>query len=379
MKYYNNMGKHIIVAVFNLMLFVCPVISQNSEQQLHIKEFENQLVKDVSKDNTGSISGAIIINGKIVWSRSYWLTNPLIKIYADTSTIYRIASISKTFTAFLMMQMIEKGYFKLDDPIEKYLPEIKGLIGYSDSTLITFRHLASHTSGLIPEPKLKNAADGPIEDWENKILLSIPTTSFQAKPGMEYSYSNIGYGILGLAISRATNKPFIRLVNDNIFGPLNMKNSFYIVPVSDTIRLSLGVGTYSDNKDIKTPYREHKGRGYKVPNGGIYTTPNDLAKFVIALMGTSDKKIINDESRKLMQTICTPNDSRNGYGLGLNISTTNDDLKIIGHSGSIAGYSSYFCFDIKNGNAVILLRNYNAGKTNLELSSTILLEKLAKR
>jgi hypothetical protein len=65
------MGKHIIVAVFNLMLFVCPVISQNSEQQLHIKEFENQLVKDVSKDNTGSISGAIIINGKIVWSRSY--------------------------------------------------------------------------------------------------------------------------------------------------------------------------------------------------------------------------------------------------------------------------------------------------------------------
>ena len=373
------MGKHIIVAVFNLMLFVCPAISQNSEQQLHIKEFENQLVKDVSKDNTGSISGAIIINGKLVWSRSYGLANPLIKIYADTSTIYRIASISKTFTAFLMMQMIEKGYFKLDDPIEKYLPEIKGLIGYSDSTLITFRHLASHTSGLIPEPNLKNAADGPIEDWENKILLSIPTTSFQAKPGMEYSYSNIGYGILGLAISRATNKPFIRLVNDNILGPLNMKNSFYIVPVSDTIRLSLGVGTYSDNKDIKTPYREHKGRGYKVPNGGIYTTPNDLAKFVIALMGTSDKKIINDESRKLMQTICTPNDSRNGYGLGLNISTTNDDLKIIGHSGSLAGYSSYFCFDIKNGNAVILLRNYNEGKTDLELSSTILLEKLAKR
>jgi CubicO group peptidase (beta-lactamase class C family) len=373
------MGKHLIVAVFNLMLFVCPAISQNSEQQLHIKEFEKQLVKDVSEDNIGSISAAIIINSKLAWSKAFGLANPLIKIYADTSTIYRIASISKTFTAFLMMQMIEKGYFKLDDPIEKYLPEIKGLIGYSDSTLITFRHLASHTSGLIREPKLKNAAVGPIEDWENKILLSIPTTSFQAKPGMEYSYSNIGYGILGLAISRATNKPFIKLVIDSIFVPLNMKNSFFIVPVSDTIRLSLGVGGNSDKKDIKTSYREHKGRGYKVPNGGIYTTPNDLVKFIIALMGTSEKKIINDESRKLMQTICTPNDSRNGYGLGLDISTTDDDQIIMGHSGGIAGYSSYFCFDIINGNAVILLRNYNSGKTDLEMCAKILLEQLAKK
>jgi CubicO group peptidase (beta-lactamase class C family) len=372
------MGKHIIVTVLNLLLFVCPAISQKFEQQLHIKEFENQLVKDVSEDNIGSISAAIIINSKLAWSRAFGLANPLSGIYADTSTIYRIASISKTFTAFLMMQMIEKGYFKLDDSIEKYLPEIKGLIGYSDSTLITFRHLASHTSGLIKEPKLKNAADGPIEDWENKILLSIPTTSFQARPGIEYSYSNIGYGILGLAISRATNKSFIKLITDNIFVPLNMKNSFFIVPVSDTIRLSFGVGGNSGKKDIETPYRERKGRGYKVPNGGIYTTPNDLAKFVIALMGKSDKKIISDESRKLMQTICTPSDSRNGYGLGLNISTTDDDLIIIGHSGSIAGYSSYFCFDIKNGNAVILLRNYNSGKTDLELRSTILLEKLAK-
>jgi CubicO group peptidase (beta-lactamase class C family) len=96
-------------------------------------------------------------------------------------------------------------------------------------------------------------------------------------------------------------------------------------------------------------------------------------------MGTSDKKIINEENRKLMQTICTPNDSRNGYGLGLDISTTDDDLIIIGHSGSIAGYSSYFCFDKKNGNAVILLRNYNSGKTDLEICSKILLEQLAKK
>jgi CubicO group peptidase (beta-lactamase class C family) len=373
------MEKYIIVTVLNLILFVCPAISQNSEQQLHIKEFEKQLVKDVSEDNIGSISAAIIINNKLAWSQAFGLANPLIKTYADTSTIYRIASISKTFTAFLMMQMIEKGYFKLDDPIEKYLPEIKGLIAYSDSTLITFRHLASHTSGLIREPNLNTAAVGPIEDWENKILLSIPTTSFRAKPGMECSYSNIGYGILGLAISRAANEPFIKLVIDNIFAPLNMKNSFYQVPASDTIRLSLGVGGSFDKKDIKTPYREHKGRGYKVPNGGIYTTPNDLAKFIIALMGTSDKKIINDESRKLMQTICTPNDSRNGYGMGLFINTTEDALIIMGHGGGIAGYTSYFCFDIINGNAVILLRNYNEGKTNLELSSTILLEKLAKR
>jgi CubicO group peptidase (beta-lactamase class C family) len=207
--------------------------SQNSNSQILINQFENQLARDVNEDNIGSISAAIIINNKLVWSKAFGFADPMNKVYADTSTIYRIASISKSFTAFLMMQMIEAGYFKLDDPIENFVPEIKKIKGYSDATKITFRQLASHTSGLDREPKLRIANLGPIEEWESKILLSIPTTSLKAKPGMKYIYSNIGFAILGLAISRAAKEPFIDMMFENILVPLDLHNSFYTVPIAD--------------------------------------------------------------------------------------------------------------------------------------------------
>lgn len=193
-----------------------------------ISEFENQLKKDLEDDNINtSISGAIVKGNEIIWSSAFGLSDIDSKAQANTATIYRTGSISKSFTSFLMMQLVQEGTIELYEPIEKYLPEISKLNGYSDSTKITFQQLASHRSGLIREPNLENAASGPIEEWENKILLSIPKTSFQSKPGDRYSYSNIGFGILGLALSRAADKSFIEMVKGKIFKPLYMNSSFH--------------------------------------------------------------------------------------------------------------------------------------------------------
>jgi CubicO group peptidase (beta-lactamase class C family) len=351
--------------------------SQDSDNQILISQFENQLASDVKEDNAGSISAAIVINNKLVWSKAFGFADPVKKVYADTSTIYRIASASKTFTVFLMMQMIEAGYFKLDDPIEKFVPEIKEIKGYSASTIITFRQLASHTAGLPKEPKLRNAALGPTEEWENKLLLSIPTISFIEKPGIKHNYSNIGIAILGLAISRAANKPFIDMIFENILLPLNLNNSFYKVPVADSNRLSLGIyGSRFNKRNIRIANAERNGRGYKVPAGGLLTTPTDLGNFMLALMGKSEKKVITDESLRLMQTPIVKSDFDSYYGLGLFISKT-DSLTIIGHGGKALGYSSLFCFDKFHNNGVVLMRNYNTGKTNLDTCAVTLLRQLA--
>src|SRR5262249_45625710 len=140
----------------------------------------------------------------------------------------------------------------------------------------TMRQLASHTAGLVREPSLPNAAAGPIAQWEEKIIASIPTTRFDTVPGARYSYSNIGFAALGLAVSRAVGVPFMTLVTDGIFQPLGMQSSTYII--DDRLRSNLSVGvTRGGGPD---PALEHQGRGYKVPNGGIYTTVGDLARFV---------------------------------------------------------------------------------------------------
>ncbi len=375
--------KNIFIAILIITAVSCNVLSKESSKDLDdltliINEFENQLKKDLKDDNIhGSISATIVKGNKIIWSKALGISDIKNNVVADTNTIYRTGSISKSFTAFLMMQLVQEGIIALDEPIEKYLPEISGLNGYSDSTKITFLQLASHTSGLIREPNLENAASGPIKEWESKILQSIPETSFQSKPGKKYSYSNIGFGILGLALSRAAEKSFIDLVKDKIFNPLNMNNSYFIVPRDKFGNLAKGLaGGPSGDLDQETPEKEHIGRGYKVPNGAIYSTPNDLAKFMMANMGYSE--ILSRDNLELMQTTKTLKRVwRESYGLGFSL-YEDDLITTVGHGGSVSGYTANFIFEKDSHYGVILMRNYNWGATNLNSLSVTSLKKLNK-
>jgi len=372
--------KNLIFAIILFSLCGCGNSSldqsaDNESLESLIREFEIQLAKDVVDDSiNGSISAAIVYENEIIWSKAFGVSNIDNNTMADTNTIYRTGSISKSFTAFLMMQLEQDGLINLDDPVEEYLIEIKDLIGYSESTKITFRQLASHTSGLMREPILENAAEGIIAEWENKILESIPETSLIYKPGEGYSYSNIGVGILGLALSRAANVSFIELVEDKIFKPLNMKNSFFIVPNEKMKYLAKGIGGGPLGElNLEMPEKEHAGRGYKVPNGGIYSTPNDLGRFMISNMGYS--KLLNQKKLNEMQTNQTPNEGFWKYGLGFSL-YQDSSISTIGHGGSVWGYTANFEFDNESKYGVILMRNYDWGITNLDLRSKILLRRL---
>ncbi len=346
--------------------------------QAAISRFEAQLSQDVAKDGIGSISAGIVIGNKVVWANGFGWADIERQTPANAETIYRTGSISKSFTAVLMMLMIEEGYFKLDDPVEKYFPEIDNLADKPENgEPITFRLLASHTAGLIREPKLKGAATGPIGLWEDRILASIPETSYQSLPGEKYSYSNIGFGILGLAVSRAVGRPFMDLVEEYIFDPLGMRNSFFILSEKHLPHLAMGYVHGRDgsvNPDY--PAKEHAGRGYKVPNGGIYSTVKDLLKFVAAMTGSLSPNIFSEGTRLELIKRQTPEEG-GGYGLGFSIRTDEDGFTSIGHGGSVAGYNAGMVFDPESKIGVVIFRNYNRGKTNLGLSIRALLKELA--
>jgi CubicO group peptidase (beta-lactamase class C family) len=362
-----------------LFLIIFATVSQLCFGQLSTKiapvvaQFGSQLVTDLRNDNLhGSISVAIIKNDRLIWAGAYGYADKENNIIADSTTIYRIGSITKTFTATLLMQLIEERKIKLDDPVENYLPEIKNLNGYADAGKITFRQLASHTSGLKREPDMHNADVGPLEQWENKVLACIPKTSFNSKPGQEFLYSNIGVAILGLALSRVTGVPYIQMVQEGIFTPLHMDDTFFALPDDKRARLAEGLSNNEKGDKVNTelPLQEIKGRGYRVPNGGIFSTPGDLSKFVLSLMGKPP--LLTAESRKEMQNIP---DGGKKYGLGLMI-INNQHWNVIWHNGSVPGYTSQFLIDQQSGYAVILMRNYNFGSTDLEKAALGLLRGL---
>ena len=377
-----------IKTIFVVFVFICSLIvpyqycaGQGSYRDSSvIAEFGNQLISDLKKDDVhGCISAVIIENDKVIWAGAFGYATRNRDIAAYSNTIYRIGSITKTFTAVILMQLVEERKVKLDDPVEKYLPEIKSLKGYSDKTIITLRQLASHTSGLERGPDMPGASLGPVDQWETKLLSCIPYTSFNSNPGTSFQYSNIGYALLGLTLERASGVPYIQLVQQRIFIPLHMDNTFFSVPENKMADLAEGFLSSKENiiENInESPTSQERIDstlgGYTVPCGGIYSTSLDLAKFVIALMGKTP--LLEPESLREMQV--TPPGSRY-YGLGLMLGRYNK-LDFIGHGGYVQGYLAQFSIEKNNVYAAILLRNYNRGKTNLVVDSRKLLNKLSK-
>ena len=217
-------------------------------------------------------------------------------------------------TAVVLADLAEDGIIGFDDPVVEVVPEVGGFADPpSGIAPITFRQLASHTAGLIREPRLEGAAAGPLEDWGHKILVSIPRTSFFARPGTRYQYSNIGYGTLGYALQRATGEPFMELMRTRLFEPLGMTSSTFVVGPELSRRLAVGYAGEDYAPDL--PAREHAGRGYKVPNGGVYSTVGDLATFAAAVMGRTEHELLTPTTRAEIVRRQTPADGQ-GYGLG---------------------------------------------------------------
>lgn len=346
-----------------------------------IERFARQIAGDVSADSVGGITAGVFVGNRIVWAQGFGWADRDRLIPADEETIYRAGSISKSFTAVAMAQLAAREIIDLDDAATSHLPALRHLAGGSDTiAAVSLRRLASHTAGLIREPRLPRAAAGPIAGWEAKILASIPTTSFLAAPGERYSYSNIGFGILGLTIARAADTPFMELVTEGIIEPLEMHHTVFVMTPELYPYLAVG---YTVDRDgtvaVDAPAREHWGRGYKVPNGGIYSTVADLARFAGGVMGTSAVEILPAEWRREIMRVQTPEDPLSGYGLGFSIRTAESGLRTVGHGGSVAGYNASLVFDPESTIGVVLLRNYGRGDTNLGRAAAGLLEELVEQ
>jgi CubicO group peptidase (beta-lactamase class C family) len=155
------------------------------------------------------------------------------------------------------------------------------------------------------------------------------------------------------------------------------QSTFALTPVLEPY-MSVGYANSEDGSvDAEYPAREHAGRGYKVPNGGVYSTVGDLVRFAAVLSGASPHTVVSARGRREMLTIQTPEDTTRGYGLGLSIRVADNGVRLAGHGGSVAGYNAHLVFNPDTKISVILLRNYNRGDTNLGRAAQELAAELA--
>jgi len=358
----------LLVAAIGVLGQSVLVSAQSPSRDEALTAFSRQLRVDVAADDVGGIVAGVMVDGDLVWAQAFGWADRDARTPMSTASISRTGSISKSVTAVLMMRLLDEGVIGLDEPVERYLPAFASVKDRRvDAQPVTFRHLASHTAGLIREPQWPDAVVGPIELWDKRIVESLPLTAYDTVPGARYQYSNIGFGTLGLALAKAAGRPFMEMVRTEVLEPLGMTGSEFVVAGAKLeARLAAGYVIGQDGSiDGGQPAREHAGRGYKVPNGGVYSTVADLGRFMGAMSGVPGLRILSEESRQEALSIQTPENPNRGYGLGFSVQIDEQGRKIASHGGSVAGYTAHMAFDPEARIGVVLLRNYGRGSTNL--------------
>ena len=358
----------LLVAAIGVLGQSVLVSAQSPSRDEALTAFSRQLRADVAADDVGGIVAGVMVDGDLVWAQAFGWADRDARTPMSTASISRTGSISKSVTAVLMMRLLDEGVIGLDEPVERYLPAFASVKDRRvDAQPVTFRHLASHTAGLIREPQWPDAVVGPIELWDKRIVESLPLTAYDTVPGARYQYSNIGFGTLGLALAKAAGRPFMEMVRTEVLEPLGMTGSEFVVAGAKLeARLAAGYVIGQDGSiDGGQPAREHAGRGYKVPNGGVYSTVADLGRFMGAMSGVPGLQILSEESRREALSIQTPENPNRGYGLGFSVQLDEQGRKIASHGGSVAGYTAHMAFDPEARIGVVLLRNYGRGSTNL--------------
>jgi CubicO group peptidase (beta-lactamase class C family) len=266
------------------------------------------------------------------------------------------------FTALMLEQLADNGRLRLSDPAEKYFPEVKLVQGpVPDAPPITLIQLATHTSGLGREPDhTATYVKGPVGEWEKTLVAALPQTHYVADPGTWYSYSNIGYAVLGAALGHAAGEPYTEYVPRHIFAPLGMLHTSLDENDAMLPHLSIGYDVTGTKADSTVSQRELKtGRGYKVPNGAIFTTVGDLAHFASFLMGDGpDAGVLPKATLRRYQHDVVPANVglTSGYGIGFAVEHR-DNYIAFGHDGAVSGYQAALEINLDRELGVIVLAN----------------------
>lgn len=293
---------------------------------------------DENKKWMGSV--AISIGGQPIYTKAIGVADLDTKKNATTLSRYRIGSISKTFTATLILQAIEEKKLKLDDKLSKYYPTVK------NSDKITISHLLNHRSGIY---NFINSPDYPNYYTTKKstedIVNIISSSNSDFEPGTKFSYSNSNYVLLGYILEKVYQKSLKDILNERIVKPLLLKNTYLGDQINPT---NNEVFSYALAADL----RKLPSTDMSIPAGAgaVVSTPTDLNVFITALI---NGKLISKQSVMQMTTLT------DGFGFGL-FQYPFRDKKGIGHNGGIDGFSSMLFYFPDNKLSVALISNGNA-------------------
>ena len=338
-----------------------------------------------------ALAYGIVADGKLIFSGATGKINLKANTAATTKSIFRIASMTKSFTAMAILKLRDEGKLNLNDPASKYIPEM-GAITYltEDSPAITIQNLLTMSAGF-PEDNPwgdRQLADAP-EELTKFIREGI---SFSNAPSKEFEYSNLGYGMLGSIVSHVSGMPYQQYITENILKPLGMTNTYWEYSEVPTDLLALGY-RWEDEQWKEEPLLHD---GIFGAMGGLITSIEDFTLYVNLHLSAWPPRNGDDNGpikrsslremhkpwqfRQLITDLRLPDGTlcaaTAGYGYGLGWRRDCMGVERVSHSGGLPGFGSEYRFYPEYGIGIISFANLtyaSAGSVNASVLDTLLL------
>ncbi|NLY54339.1 MAG: beta-lactamase family protein [Firmicutes bacterium] len=318
------------------------------------QDYARYVEEVMERDHIAGAAISVSQNGKILFQQGFGYRHLAKQQPVTPDTIFGIASVSKSFTAVAIMQLVDAGLLSVDDPVVKYLPEFQ-LHGVEDINSVKIKHLLSHTTGM---PPMRRRQD--ITTFEEHLeFLAQQEYELLGQPGEYLSYCNDTFLLLGAIIERLTGRIYRKYMTSNILDALEMYRSTY--SIEELTRF----------KDVTVPYIYNKQTGefeerpwpalgnFEV-GGGVRSCVTDLMKYgEIFVNGgkRGDRVIVSRQGLEHMQTPVYQYGRKTWYGFGLTVTYDHAGNTLVEHGGSQPGVASNFGFVPEQGLVVAVLTN----------------------
>jgi D-alanyl-D-alanine carboxypeptidase len=340
----------------------------------------------VSSGRSAGVAVGVVRGGQLVFNRNYGLANVELNEPVSASTVFRLASLTKQFTAAAVLLLVEQRRLSLDDKLAKYYPD------FPRAEQVTIMQLLNHTAGIRDYAELLSEEIGRTRPTGPQFVKRIAELGYDFEPGTMWNYSNSGYFLLGQIIESVSGASFAEFTRANLFDRLGMMDTAvddeaHVVPFRAS---GYAVAKEAPSGYVNAPFIS---MAVVYAAGATHSTVADLAKWSIALHGG---KVMSADSLKTMTTAAVLNNGRlsgtaryqkpgapvrssdpgfgpREYAMGLHLGTL-DGHRLIGHEGGIFGFSTIMETYPDDGFSTIVLANTSgvAGRLEMEVSRILL-------
>jgi CubicO group peptidase (beta-lactamase class C family) len=324
-----------------------------------VAEVDQKFAEFQSKRPTPGLVYGIVMDGKLVHVRGHGVQDLQQRRPVTPDTLFRIASMSKAFTALAVLKLRDEGKLRLDDLAEKYVPEMRNWrYPTSDSPRIRVRDLLAHIGGLVTDDPWGDRQQVLTPAEFTRMIAEGPP--FTRAPQLSMEYSNYGYALLGRIVTNASGRPYQRYITETIMRPLGMTSTGYDVIASPQERRAIGYRWENDAWSEEPTMRD----GEFGAMGGVQTSANDYARWMAFLLsawpardGPETGPVKRATVREMAQGLNYPRVANRpgfaggepcamaiAYAMGLTSMQDCDVGTALSHSGGYPGYGSFMMF-----------------------------------